>query len=324
MTLVDMIARNLRRSVYDIEEILARGPERYRVYEIDKRNGGKRIIAQPASELKAIQRVLIEFLMPQLRVSEYATAYRSGMSIKENARRHLVSDIIVKNDFSSFFNSIIWKDFDFLCEYNELNLSKGDRITCLRALFWRPARQRSLCLAMGSPASPAISNAVMHAIDVDVGKYALAHNVTYSRYADDITISSRDSKSALEVEWYLREIVKSTNRPSLKFNEKKRGMFNRSQKRMVSGLVLTPDGKISLGRERKRKISAAIHHFKFGQLNDYEIEQMRGWIAFARDVEPEFMDAMTIKYGVELIEIIFKKRFETFGADEVRRGVPLI
>lgn len=70
---------------------------------------------------------------------------------------------------------------------------------------------------------------------------------------------------------------------------------------MVTGLIITPDQKISIGRERKRLISACIHKFALGQANAKQVEYVRGLLAFANSVEPEFVLRMKEKYGAAVV-----------------------
>lgn len=55
-------------SEYDILKIVRDAPKRYKTYPIAKRSGGERIISQPARELKALQRILVEKFLSGLPV----------------------------------------------------------------------------------------------------------------------------------------------------------------------------------------------------------------------------------------------------------------
>jgi hypothetical protein len=72
---------------------------------------------------------------------------------------------------------------------------------------------------------------------------------------------------------------------------------SRKQRRYVTGLVLSNDGRVTLGRERKRKISATVHRFKKGELEEKEILSLKGTLAFAFSIEPKFLTWLTKKYG---------------------------
>ncbi|MFM0213986.1 reverse transcriptase domain-containing protein, partial [Paraburkholderia sediminicola] len=63
-------------------------------------------------------------------------------------------------------------------------------------------------LPQGAPTSPAISSIILKAFDESVERFCAANNLIYSRYADDIAISSRE----LEI----GELVKSNIEDFLK------------------------------------------------------------------------------------------------------------
>jgi len=54
-------------------------PNRYKKYKILKRKGGHRKIAQPAKNLKVMQRILVnELLKKKMKIHSAATAYRAN------------------------------------------------------------------------------------------------------------------------------------------------------------------------------------------------------------------------------------------------------
>jgi hypothetical protein len=129
----------------------------------------------------------------------------------------------------------------------------------------------------------------MYRFDERVSNLCQGGEVAYTRYADDVTFSSHDPNSLRSVEKDLREIVAKLESPRLQFNPRKTIMLSRKSQRRVTGLVLSNEGKVSLGRARKRYLRAAVHHLMLGKLSKEEVVRLRGWIAFARDVEPEFV-----------------------------------
>ena len=65
----------------------------------------------------------------------------------------------------------------------------------------------------------------------------------------------------------------------------------------MTGLVLTNDGLVSIGREKKREIRAAFHAFTHGTLKSDQVNSLAGMVAFIKAVEPEFLDRLARKYG---------------------------
>jgi len=83
--------------------IITSAPRRYKIYEIPKRNGGTRVIAQPARDLKILQRYLLDTKLHQFPVHPAATAYVQRKNIAFNASLHTESSFILKLDFQNFF-----------------------------------------------------------------------------------------------------------------------------------------------------------------------------------------------------------------------------
>ena len=67
---------------------------------------------------------------------------------------------------------------------------------------------------------------------------------------------------------------------------------------------MTNGGLLSLGRDRKRLISAQVHHATLGKLEGTQLAELAGQLAFANVVEPTFLARLTEKYGLEAIDRI--------------------
>ncbi|MCW5684170.1 MAG: retron St85 family RNA-directed DNA polymerase [Pseudolabrys sp.] len=298
----------------DICRIISTAPRRYKIYTIPKRSGSEhRIIAQPARELKAIQRFLISEKLSSLPVHPIATAYKPKINILNNAMPHARKRVLLKLDFESFFHSIEPRDLQSLLRNSGLTTIQGeDRQILTNILFWKNPFTGKLCLSIGAPSSPFISNAVMEPIDRELIKIARSCSAACTRYADDITLSANSIENLERAEVSIRKLIAKTKTPRLRFNESKRGIFTSAGRKIVTGLVLTPEGRVSLGRERKRKISSALHHISVERNVSPEKKQMiRGWLAYAQSVEPVFVERMKKKYPLvvdNLIKMPFEKR----------------
>ena len=92
---------------HDLSRIIASAPRRYKEFKMPKRQGGFRHMAQPAREVKALQRALVKHYLEKLPIHSSAMAYERGTSIRLNAERHAkVNGPILKLDFRDFFPSI--------------------------------------------------------------------------------------------------------------------------------------------------------------------------------------------------------------------------
>ena len=286
--------------------MVRRAPIRYKMYTIPKRNGGRRIISQPAKEVKFLQRIVLTEVLSRLPISGAATAYRQGVSIRDNAAAHVDNNVVMKFDFKEFFPSIRARDWRRYCEANRV-FGDGDdedvEITS-NILFQRMRGSVVLRLAIGAPSSPMLSNIIMYEFDSKIEEMARENEITYTRYADDVTFSARRVGFLNGVEKGLRNVIREIRFPRLTVNEEKTVVATTKYRRVVTGLVLSDAKKVSLGRDRKREIEAAVHHFKVGKLAPSAQVRLSGMLAFVNSAEPEFLAKLISKYGMDVVSAI--------------------
>ncbi|WP_242116816.1 retron St85 family RNA-directed DNA polymerase [Sphingomonas lacusdianchii] len=301
--LVEFLTRELRIGERELAALISSAPDRYKTYFIPKRSGGKREIAHPAFELKIAQRAMINGFLKDLPVHPCATAYRKGSSIRQNAERHCHNRAILKYDFKEFFPSITERAWLTYCDRHSV-LDRSDAISAGRILFRRPKGGRILRLSIGAPSSPILSNILLNDFDREVHQRVSAHKITYTRYADDMTFSAERTWNLREVDGILRSVIRLIGTPSLTINSAKTTLVTPKFHRQVTGLVLTLDGRVSLGRERKKLIRARVHYAINGKLDRHAMAHLAGTLAFAKDVEPEFYTRLERIYGRDNMELI--------------------
>jgi retron-type reverse transcriptase len=270
-------------------QIIETAPLRYKVFTIPKRDGSPRLIAQPAREVKAIQRWVVNDLGSVLPLHSSATAYRPGASIKKNAASHADSNFMLKMDFSNFFPTITFDDL-----VRHLSKTVSDRYDegaiklIAKVSTWAPDRKPPLRLCIGAPSSPLLSNSILYEFDRQINDFAATEAVTYTRYADDLTFSSKHHDVLPKFTDFVTTIAASLEYPSLRVNTKKTVFASRSGRRVVTGVTLTSTHELSVGRERKRLIRAMYHRFLRGLLTADEVERLKGLVSFVDNIEPGF------------------------------------
>ncbi len=290
----------------DVRSIIKTAPVRYKTYPIPKRNGGTRIISQPAREVKFLQRIFVEEILSNLPVHHSAMAYREGKSIRDNAAVHAGTGAIFKFDFENFFPSIVANDWRSYCAKHGIFEDDEDIHLSSLLLFNRTKFGSVLRLAIGAPSSPLLSNVLMFEFNSRIAEAVAKDKVIYSRYADDLTFSAARAGNLAGIERTLRKIIRETVSPRLRVNENKTVLATTKYRRVVTGLVLSDDGAVSLGRDRKREIRAALHHYTLGRLDRSEIIRLAGLLAFVNAVEPDFLARLSTKFGVDTIKRIKK------------------
>lgn len=283
---------------------------RYKKFAIPKKNGDLRLVAQPAREVKAVQRAIVDILKGALPVHSAATAYEEDCSIAKNAASHRDSLFLSKFDFSDFFPSISADDIEAVLRERLDGVSDAEVKFVVDACTWRPGARSVLCL--GAPSSPFISNAVMHRFDEEMTSFCAGKQVSYTRYSDDIAISTVLPDVLVVVESHLRTIVANMQSPKLRLNDRKRVAAGRGTAMRVTGLTLANDGRVTVGRIRKRGVRAGIHKYLLGRLPDEEISKLKGELAFVLDVEPDFASVLVATYGASIVLFLPARHRERF------------
>jgi RNA-directed DNA polymerase len=103
-------------------------------------------------------------------------------------------------------------------------------------------------LPQGSPCSPVVSNLIGHLLDSRLARFAKKHKCTYSRYADDITISTSRKDFPHELafhvpgtaaEWQLgADLRAKIDASGFKINDKKTRMQFRTSRQVATGLTI--------------------------------------------------------------------------------------
>ena len=281
MALIEKISEDLNIDKQYLRNIAKRN-NLYKKYYIPK-NKKRRLIMQPTRELKVVQYWLCKNIFSKFEKSNYSSASEKGCSILKNAKVHSENSYILHMDIEDFFPSINRKMLIKLFRnnsgvVNELKLSNSDIEYILDIVLYKGEN-----LVIGSVSSPLISNLVMYDFDNEVknmldkkGEYV------YTRYADDIVVSSK--------QYIPKEIVSDIENIMAKFsfipNKEKTYFMNKSAKRQITGVVIDNNsGKITIGTDRYKKIKSQI--YKFLVKNEGDVEKIRGYLAFVESINKE-------------------------------------
>lgn len=299
----------LKAEFPNLDELIAsKLPLHYKVYKIPKRTLGFRTIAQPTSQLKEIQRALVGILESKVHVHKCATAYRKGVGIKENASPHLMSNYLLKVDLENFFNSLTPQMLFKAIESQSITLSGPDKYIIEQVAFWNRARRKNgrLILSVGAPSSPLISNIILLAFDRKINDICQSKKINYTRYADDMTFSTKNKNILPEILSDVKKTLKSSFGSRLAINEQKTIFSSKAHNRHVTGITITNDNKPSIGRDRKRYISALVHKFKNSNLTILDIYHLKGLLSYVSHIEHSFLRRLEKKYGKDTIDLIIR------------------
>lgn len=286
----DLIQADLGIPKNAIYELADSANSQYR--RIDLR---KRIIGIPSNELKLVQCWISDFLRAENPISEeYVAAYERDCSIVKNARLHCKNAHLLVLDIQSFFHSctyaMVKSVFKRLAiadrgQHGSRPLTKKEVSILAKLCCYKEA------LSVGAPSSPALANRIMLPVDKEIIR-ALGNGFVYSRYSDDITISSNEwideTNTILTVESIL-------SKHGFQLNHRKTHIMGRGCQRKITGVCIQPDGFLSVGSKRKKQIK----HYLYEYLCKGKGEplQILGLMYFAIQVEPSWAASLIAKYA---------------------------
>lgn len=306
MNIIDILLRKLPLSKAELSLLIVTAPNRYKVHTIDKRNHrGKRTIAQPTAEVKIVQTVIQNYLLNLLPIHECATAYRRGISIRDHAAPHAGKKYLLKIDFTDFFPSI--KGSDFVAHLDRYLKVENETANLLESIFfWRQRKTKNLVLAIGAPSSPWLSNTVMYDFDKRLTEYCHINNIIYTRYADDLALSTDFPNILGKALKYIQQLCGELDYPRLAINEKKTVFTSTKFNRTLTGLVLANDGSVSIGRTRKREIRALAKNYARGEVDAEKVGHLRGLLSFTWSVDQSFNASIKRMIGEEKYSLLMK------------------
>lgn len=243
----------------------------YRYRWIAKRSGGARLIEAPKPILAHAQRTLLRCIVERITPHSAAHGFVQGRSVVTAATPHVGADVVVRLDLSAFFASVpVGRIFATLTATG-YDRAVAHRITALltnrvpRSVLAdapvRPDRQvaRSLShvhLPQGAPTSPAAANLAAFGLDRRMTSLAERFGGTYTRYADDLTISGGADLSD-GVDRFLRHAAAIVADEGFRVNHAKTRVMRRSGRQRVLGVVV--NDRLNMSRRDVDRLRAELH-----------------------------------------------------------------
>lgn len=285
----------------------------YREFYLPKKSGGLRKIDAPntslmvaLTELKAIFEDNYDCLY-----HTSAFAYIKKRSTLDSIKRHQEnqSKWFAKYDFSNFFGSttpeFVYHMLSMIYPFSSI---MEDEVGC-------EALKTALDLAFldgglpqGTPLSPMLTNIVMIPIDFQLARMFRDFRCNdkqvrcvYTRYADDILISSKFDFDFRKVEDMIRAVLKYYNAPFVMKPEKTR-YGSSSGSNWNLGVMLNKDNKITIGYRKKKIFSAMLSSYCMDRIKGnpwdiHDVQVLEGHRNYYRMVEGEDIDGLVKHVG---------------------------
>ncbi|WP_027360923.1 reverse transcriptase family protein [Halodesulfovibrio aestuarii] len=256
----------------------------YSLFSIRKRSGGRRFIHAVTGELFYLQRYINKEILQKIEPHHSSYAFHSGKGIRDCAEVHCGAKWLFQFDLRDFFYSInepsVYKIFrqagyPKLLSFELARLCTTTHLPAAKRKYlnFSPTRwgsendypypkdehgQTLGVLPQGAPTSPALSNLVAKELDKYIEQYADEHNLSYTRYADDITLSAVELPSKMSAHKIRYDVNGLIYKAGFRANKKKTRIAGPGAKKLVLGLLV--DGHTPrLSRETVKRLDRLLH-----------------------------------------------------------------
>jgi retron-type reverse transcriptase len=273
----------------------------YVQFEVPKRGGGTRTLSAPHRILDSLQRWVLEEILRKLPAEAPSHGFVAGRSILTNATPHARKAVVLNMDLERFFPSIGFPRVRSVFQ----RLGYSPAVATILALLCTECPRRPVVytgslyyvatgprgLPQGACTSPAISNQVARRLDKRLAGLARKLDVTYTRYADDLTLSG-DTAFNERVGYAMARVRHIAQDEGFAVNGAKTRVLRRGTAQMVTGLVVNE--RPSVRRREIRQLRAILHRARAEGLSaqnragrpNFE-SWLEGKIAFVAMTRPE-------------------------------------
>lgn len=279
-------------------------------FSVPKKSGGTRVLSSPHKKLAVAQKWILDNILAKVPVEPAAHGFQPGRSIVSNATAHVGRRVVLNMDLEDFFPSITFPRIRSV--FYRLGYSPA-AATILALLctecprkqvmydgnpYWVATGPRGL--PQGACTSPALSNQVARRLDKRLAGLANKLGLTYTRYADDLTVSGDEALES-RVGYVMARIRHIAEAEGFAVNDKKSRVLRRNAAQRVTGLVV--NDRPTLSRKDIRRLRAILFRAKSEGLdaqNRLGMPHFRAWlqgkIAYLAMVRPELGAKLRLQF----------------------------
>lgn len=276
---------------------------------------GSRQVVKCSSNLKRIHSFFNLFIFDLLEIqTDCVFSYRKNVNVVDAIRPHSNNKFILKTDIKNFFPSITRMSI-YECISRQIEAlpfsDLSDYLDKICDLVTYNGR-----LPMGFSTSPQISNAVFNLIDIEIKSFCIKNNLTYTRYADDILISSNNYLDKDEYIDKLTKILSFDDHQCFTINTEKTKLIKKGKNTDIMGVKIQPDGTLTISKKLKNEVETKLYLFsknqddfvKFSKQDKNQSKaKLTGQLNYINTIDPDYIVKLKSKYGNSLVELFFRK-----------------
>ena len=270
----------------------------------------RRNTVNPSKVLRKYLKFLNSFIFDFAKINTNVVfSYREGKNAFGAVEKHSQNSHFVQTDIKGFFNSIHTEDLAKIIDknlsdspINDIYKYKEHLLTILMVDNHLP---------VGFSTSPNISNTFLYGFDNIFEEFCIDKGITYTRYADDLIMSSKKADNLIETQKFISDTLNGLFGDRVQLNSHKTKLTKKGRKIKLLGMVILPSGKVTVDQSLKSEIEALLHFYvsdktKFAdyleKIYDGKISRISGKLNYINTVDKDYLNKLRSKYGNYVID----------------------
>ncbi|MGZ8226378.1 MAG: reverse transcriptase domain-containing protein [Methylococcaceae bacterium] len=274
-----------------------------------------KLIINPSPTLKKYLRFLNNFVFDYAKINtEVVHSYRKGKNAYTAVEKHANSKYFFQTDINNFFNSIAAEDIEFIFDNNLADTPISD-IGNYRANVLNLVSIDGV-LPVGFSTSPSISNTCLYTFDNTLECYCHSKDIVYTRYSDDIILSSNNRDALKTANEIILEQLNLFYNGRISLNSHKTKHTHKGEKIKLLGMVILPSGKISVDMKLKKQLEILLYFYINDQdrFADYlknhyhgDLSKISGQLNYINSIDSSYLNKLRKKYGNYIVDTFFRQ-----------------
>jgi RNA-directed DNA polymerase len=265
---------------------------------------GVRLIEAPKPRLREVQRRILRGILDPVPAHGAAHGFRPGRSCRSYAEPHVGREVVLRMDLRDFFSGIPARRIHAIFETLGYPQAVARTLTALctnrvpiavarrgGATWIQTKRLGAPHLPQGAPTSPALANLCAFHLDLRLDALARSGEWQYTRYADDLALSGRDSLRR-RIAGISTLVAAIAMEEGFEVNHRKTRIMHSSHRQLLAGVVVNE--RPNVRRQDFDRLKAVLNNcVRLGpasQQRDARLDfraHLSGQIAHVRSLNPE-------------------------------------
>lgn len=276
-----------------------------------------RTVYRPSVKLKKYLRFIDKVILRHTDKNERVVhSYLKERSVLTAVRAHTPSKYFLLTDIKSFFTNIKKSDVENVLIRDQELIPITDFKSYIDTIVNFTTSNDSI--PVGFPTSPNLSNAFLLEFDIALEKYCIDKALIYTRYSDDIIISGQSLDDVDGIENDIQVMLHDEASEEFFLNDKKTHLTHIGNKVKILGLVITPDGRVTIDSKYKNTLESLLYFYindktRYNNLLDKKLHGKEhsffGLLHYVKSIDQKYLDKLQRKYGAYTLSTLMEDKW---------------